>query len=77
MAYGLSTPLGIGGVILIIIGVIMAVIGIILLLANQKKDKPWYVWFLLIAGLVMGIAGGVMLAIVLSQRPPATTTVPK
>lgn len=73
MAYGLSSPLGMAGLILIIVGVIMAIVGIILLLANQKKAKPWYIWFLLIVGLVMGIAGGIMLAIALSQRPAALT----
>lgn len=69
MATGLTTPLGIAGLILIIIGIIMAVVGIILLLANQNRPKPWYVWFLLITGVVLGIAGGVMAAIALSDRP--------
>lgn len=68
MAGGLSSPLGIAGLILIIIGIIMAIVGIILLLANQNKPKPWYVWVLLIGGVVLGIAGGIMVAIALSDR---------
>lgn len=73
MASGLSSPLGIGGVILIIIGIIMAVIGVILLIANQNKPKAWYIWLLLIGGIVLGIIGGIMLAVALSQRPSITT----
>ena len=68
MAGGLSSPLGIAGLILIIIGIIMAIVGIILLLANQNKPKPWFVWVLLIGGVVLGIAGGIMVAIALSDR---------
>ena len=69
MASGLTSPLGIAAVILIVIGIIMAIIGIVLLLANQNKEKPWYIWFLLVGGIVLGIAGGIMLAIALSQKP--------
>lgn len=68
MVHGLSTPLGIAAIIMIIIGIIMVVIGIILLLSRQNKEKPWYVWLLLVGGLVVGIAGGVMLAIALSDK---------
>lgn len=67
MATGLSSPLGVAGIILIIIGIIMAVIGIILLIANQNQPKPWYIWLLLIGGIILGIIGGVLLAIALSQ----------
>lgn len=67
MASGLSSPLGIAGVILIIIGIVMAVIGIILLIVNQNKPKGWYIWFLLIAGLVLGIGGGIMVAIAMME----------
>lgn len=86
MASGISSPLGITGVLLIIIGIIMAVVGVILLIANQNKPKAWYIWLLLIGGVVLGIAGGIMLAIALSRGPgtecclaqpvvqPATTT---
>lgn len=69
MATGLSSPLGVAGIILIIIGIIMAVIGIILLIAHQNRDRPWYIWFLLITGVVMGIIGGILLAVALSQVP--------
>lgn len=69
MAQGVSSPMGILSILLIIIGVVMAVVGIILLLVNQGKSKPFYIWVLIIAGTVMGIAGGVLLAIVLSQVP--------
>jgi len=71
---GLSSPLGIAAIILIIVGVIMAIIGIILLLVNQNKPKPWYIWLLLIGGVVFGIAGGIMLAIALSQKPKIEST---
>jgi len=77
MATGLSSPLGITGIILIIIGIIMAIIGIVLLIANQNKDKPWYIWLLLVGGIVMGILGGIFLAVALSQRSePVVTTTP-
>lgn len=71
MPGGLASPLGIASVILIVIGIVMAVIGIILLLAYQNKEKPWYIWFLLVAGVVVGIAGGVMLAIALARYEDA------
>lgn len=74
MASGLSTPLGIAAIILIIVGIIMAVIGVILLIANQNKPKAWYIWLLLIGGIVLGIVGGIMLAVALAQRPTTTTT---
>lgn len=74
MATGLSSPLGVAGIILIIVGIIMAVIGIILLIANQNREKPWYIWFLLIMGVVLGIIGGILLAVALSQ-PVATVEV--
>lgn len=68
MASGLSTPLGIAGVIFIIVGIIMALVGIILLIVNQNGNKPWYIWFLLVGGVIIGIAGGIMLAVALSER---------
>jgi H+/Cl- antiporter ClcA len=69
MASGLSSPLGIAGIIAIIIGIIAALIGIILLIVNQNSEKPWYIWLLLIGGVIIGIIGGVMLAIALSEKP--------
>ena len=68
MATGLSSPLGISGIILVVIGIIMAIVGVILIVSNQNADKPWYVWFLLIGGIVVGILGGILLAIALSQK---------
>ncbi len=68
MSSGLSSPLGVAGVISVVIGIIMAVVGIILLLVDQNYPKPWYTWFLLIVGVVLGIAGGIMMAIALSER---------
>ena len=78
MATGVSSPLGIAGIILIIIGILMAVIGVILLLVNQNKPKDWYIWLFLVGGVVMGIAGGIMLAVALSHKPVVekTTTMP-
>lgn len=67
MPGGVASPLGIASIILIIVGIVMVVIGIILLLAHQNKEKPWYIWFLLVAGVILGIAGGVMLAIALAR----------
>lgn len=74
MATGLSSPLGVAAIILIIIGIIMAIIGVILLLVNQNKPKGWYIWLFLIGGIVFGIAGGIMLAIALSQKPTVEKT---
>jgi len=73
MASGLSSPLGIAGIIFIIIGIIMALVGIILLIINQNNEKPWYIWLLLVVGIALGIAGGIMLAIALSQKSSITT----
>lgn len=72
MASGLSTPLGITGIILVIVGIIMAVVGIVLLIVNQNLAKPWYIWFLLVGGVFIGIIGGILLAIALSERSDAS-----
>ncbi len=63
MVKTLASPIGMAGICLIIIGVVMAIVGIILLIANQNHPKPWYIWFLLITGAVLGIIGGIILAI--------------
>lgn len=74
MATGLSSPLGITGIILIIIGIIMAIIGVILVVANQNQEKPWYIWLLLVGGIIIGIIGGILLAVALSRRPEVVST---
>jgi flagellar basal body-associated protein FliL len=63
MVKTLASPIGMTGIFLIIIGLVMAVVGIILLIANQNSPKPWYIWFLLISGAVLGIIGGIILAV--------------
>jgi len=63
MVKTLASPIGMTGICLIVIGVVMAIVGIILLIANQNHPKPWYIWFLLITGAVLGIIGGIILAI--------------
>ena len=59
--------LAIAGIIVIIIGIIMAIIGIILLIVENTTTISWYVWFLVIGGILLGIIGGIMLAIALSE----------
>lgn len=73
MATGLSSPLGVAGVLLIILGIIMAVVGVIFLIAMSTQSKPWWTWFLLIGGIIMGIIGGILLAIALSQSAVVVT----
>jgi len=63
MVKTLASPIGMTAIFLIIIGLVMAVVGIILLIANQNSPKPWYIWFLLISGAVLGIIGGIILAV--------------
>ena len=63
MVKTLASPIGMTAILLIIIGLVMAVVGIILLIANQNSPKPWYIWFLLISGAVLGIIGGIILAV--------------
>jgi len=69
MAYGLSSTLGIVGLFFIIVGIIMAIVGIVLLITNQDQTKPWYIWFLLVGGVILGIMGGIMLAIAYAGTP--------
>ena len=59
--------LAIAGIILIVIGIIMAIIGIILLIVENTTTTSWYVWFLVLGGILLGIIGGVILAIALSE----------
>lgn len=65
-----TTPLGIAGIVFIVIGIIMAIVGIILLVLDKDVEKPWYIWVLLAGGIVMGIIGGIMLAVAYSREEP-------
>src|SRR5436853_1362198 len=70
MGTALSTPLGIAGVIFIIIGIILTVIGIVLLIVySQQPTIPSWIWWIFIGGVIIGIIGGIMLAAALSSRP--------
>lgn len=69
MGSGLSSPLGVAGIIFIVVGIIMAIVGIIILIVNANNEKGWYIWLLLVGGIVLGIAGGIMLAIALMNTP--------
>ncbi len=74
MASGLTSPLGIAGIIFIIIGIIMAIIGIILLIINQNNTKEWYIWVLLVGGIIIGIIGAIMLAVAMAYAPVDVVT---
>lgn len=67
-----GTPLGIGGLVFIGMGVALVIAGVILLIANQNKPKEWYIWFLISLGTVLGILGGVMLAVALADTNTLT-----
>lgn len=68
METGIISPLGILGIILLVVGIIMTIIGIILLIANQNKPKYWFIWFSLIVGIILGIIGSIVIVIVLMQE---------
>jgi drug/metabolite transporter (DMT)-like permease len=68
-SYGISSPLGISGIVLLIIGVILLIVGVILLVVNTDPSKPWYIWALIFAGLVLSIIGGILLAVAYSSGP--------
>jgi len=76
---GITSSLGITGVIFIVIGIIMALISIIYIILNQNRSKAWYIWAILISGIVLAIIGSIMLAIALSQSQelcPCSTCTP-
>lgn len=53
------------GIILLIIGLVMIIIGISIHennVSNGTTLQPWYVWFLIIGGLVVGIVGLLVMA---------------
>ena len=67
MPGSLSSPLAVAGIIAIVLGLILAISGLISLIANPSQPGAWFVWVLLTSGLVLGVAGGVMLAVALNQ----------
>lgn len=69
MAAGLSSPLGISGVVFIAVGIILTLVGLILLIINENASKAWYMWFLAITGIILGIIGSIMLAVALLDVP--------
>jgi len=71
MASGLSSPVGISGVVFIAMGIILCLVGVILLVVNQNGAKAWYMWTLAILGIILGIVGAIMLAFALLETPPA------
>ena len=75
MASGITSPLGIFALVLLIIGVIMAIIGIIFIIARQNQTKDWWIWTLLIGGLVLAIFGGILLAVAMASYEPAVAVV--
>jgi len=67
MGSGLSTPVGTVGTILLISGVVFAIVGTIFLILYQNEEKPWWVWFLVVTGIILSIIGGVMMAVSLAH----------
>ena len=66
---GIASPFGIAAISMIIIGIVLAAVGLVILIASQGNPKQWYIWLLLIGGIILVIAGGIMLAIALSRKP--------
>lgn len=61
----MNTTLLIVGIIVLIIGIVMIIIGISIHennIANGTTTQPWYVWFLIIGGIVISIVGGLVMA---------------
>lgn len=53
------------GIILLIIGIIMIIVGISIHennISTGTTTQPWYVWFLIIGGIVVAIVGGLVMA---------------
>lgn len=74
----MSWALIIGGAILFAIGLIMIIIGIVLYEQNVSKNppvsQPWYVWLLLIGGVILALIGGALFAWGMISRSSTTTT---
>jgi hypothetical protein len=73
MTKNISSPIGITGIGLIVVGLVMTIVGLILLIVNQNHPKEWYIWFLLITGAILGIIGGIILAIGFSKYENCNT----
>jgi len=61
----MNTTILVIGIIVLVIGIIMIIIGISLHSYNVQKNngnQPWYVWFLIIGGIVIAIIGGFAMA---------------
>jgi energy-coupling factor transporter transmembrane protein EcfT len=65
----LASPLGFGGISLIVIGVVMIIIGMVFLIIYQNQDKPWWVWTILLIGIAFGLFGALILVFWLSYKP--------
>jgi len=67
-----SNTLIIAGLVILFIGIIILIIGISLYESNLKTNtsQPWYVWFLIIGGIFIGLVGTVMFVWGLLSRPP-------
>lgn len=65
MASAINSPTGVGALILIIIGILVTIIGVILVFS--MKDRPWYVWLMLIVGMTSAMLGGIMMAVAYSS----------
>lgn len=67
------------GIILLIIGIIMIMVGISIHennIANGTTIQPWYVWFLIICGIVISIIGGLVMAFAASGKKKAACPPP-
>ena len=73
MTKNISSPIGITGIGLIVVGLVMTIVGLIILIVNQNHPKEWYIWFLLITGAILGIIGGIILAIGFSKYENCNT----
>lgn len=69
----LTSGLGIGAIILLIVGIIMIIASLVLLVTNQNAStaQPWYVWVILIIGIIAIVIGAIMLAYGLKDNKDA------
>lgn len=69
----LTSGLGIGAIILLIVGIIMIIASLVLLVTNQNSStaQPWYVWVILIIGIIAIVIGAILLAYALKDKKDA------